>query len=653
MRTPLVAVVPVMLALALSGCGLLFGGAEPGDGGAAGANDAGSPDGGASAVDSGLPPGCRGLAITTDGVLDVDLGLVRISGAVTLNGAVLPAASGSRGALVFTHRASRTAVSVPLPAGGPGQYGVALAPGVYDLAYAANPAWCVAAQPSPVPCTGGPLLQGVSLTTDGALDVDLPAVTVSGRVTLNGADLPSQSTSRGQLAFLRQDGTPAFTRSLGTTGAATYQVMLLRGAYTVGYQPEGTCDGRVAPRLPCNSGVLATSDFTASGSLDVDLRTISLSGRVTVRGADLPAATGSRGALVFGLQGGTSASVPLATSGAVTYALTLMPGTYTVGFAGNPQLCDAATAPPVPCNSGPLTTVALTASGALDLDVPLVKVSGAVTLDGAAFPSATVARGRLGFTLGQGSTLTSRSLGTAGGALYQVSLLPGAYGLSFVANPASCDGKTVPRVPCASGLLSTATLSADGALDVDLPSVVVTGQVTLQGQALPDLPGSRGALTFTAQALPGATVDLGRSGAVAYALRLLKGSHTLTYLPGGVCDGKSAPAMPCTSGELQRAQLTADGNLDVDVPVVKVSGAVTLRGQPLPNLPASRGQLDFLRSDGSASAPLGSTGAGTYGLALLPGDYVVRHDANRALCDGLTAGPFPCTGQLLLGCSGP
>ena len=95
------------------------------------------------------------------------------------------------------------------------------------------------------------------LSSDGVLDVDIRAVTVSGTATLNGQPLPTTTTDRGSLRFTRAAGGGGATYSFGTSGAGTYRVRLLQGTYNVDYVANpGLCASAAAeaPPLPCTGG---------------------------------------------------------------------------------------------------------------------------------------------------------------------------------------------------------------------------------------------------------------------------------------------------------------------------------------------------------------------------------------------------------------
>src|SRR6185312_12871517 len=120
-------------------------------------------------------------------------------------------------------------------------------------------------------------------------------------------------------------------------------------------------------------------------------------GNVTVNGGAMGASSrGSRGSITFSSSGSGGASADLGGSGSASYAITLVPASYTAVFAPGSS-CDSSS--PTPCSGGPLSSVTLAQSGSLDLDIPMVQVTGTVTENGAQMPGASQDRGALVFTL--------------------------------------------------------------------------------------------------------------------------------------------------------------------------------------------------------------------------------------------------------------
>jgi hypothetical protein len=251
--------------------------------------------------------------------------------------------------------------------------------------------------------------------------------------------------------------------SFGASGAASYRMRVLAGNYDVGYVANAALcatKGAAAPPVPCNGGTLMhATALTANGALDLDLPIATISGAVTLAGAPMPAATADRGTLELVSRdgAGTVTTPTFGTSGAVTYALALWPGSYDVALAANAALCKAgAAAPAIPCVGGVVApAVMVRGAGVLDVDVPAVSLSGAVNLDGAALPAASADRGSIDFArvTGEGGGAAELSLGTNAAASYAITIVPGHYVVSHVANAALCGGATLPALPCASQVL--------------------------------------------------------------------------------------------------------------------------------------------------------------------------------------------------------
>jgi hypothetical protein len=505
---------------------------------------------------------------------------------------------------------------------------------------------------------------GLALSQDGVLDLDLRAVSVTGTVTRNGAAIADQTADRGQISFR---GTGAISDAsialdLGTTGATTYQVRLPPGMYDIDYVPSGAaCASGSTSVMPCGGGPLKRGvSLAADGVLDLDVPVVTVTGSVTLKGGVFPDLTGTRGGLSFTPSTGTAATpAPFALTGAATYRVNLIPGTYDVAYAGDANGCGADTPPAIPCNSGLIKSqINLAADGVLDLDVPAVTVTGAVTLAGAALPTATANRGALTFAGESTTTVTTRSLATSGAGFYAATLLPGRYTIGLAANAALCGPTLMPDVPCLGGtLMASVPLQSDGVLDVDIRAVTVTGTATLNGQALPTTTGDRGSLSFTRAAGGGGPApSFGTSGAATYRVRLLEGTYDVDYVPNAaLCASAAAgtpPPLPCTGGSIARAlSLTTDGSLDAPLKRIQVSGSVTLKGAAMPAASANRGALTFSQSAGggaASTAPFGSSGDVTYGMSLWPGTYDVALGANAALCSGVAPAPaVPCVGGSL------
>lgn len=630
-------------------------------GGASGANGGGGGGAGGTGAEAGMggAAGCQGVDLEQDGVLDLDLKAIRVHGVVTLNGAPLPDADAGRGQLQFRSAVSGDSAKLSLGAAGPASYDVTLPPGSYDVVFSGDAALCDAASTPAMPCNTGVLRKAVTLNTDGVLDLDVPAATVQGKVTVNGAPMPSASLPRGHIEFVDAKGNAVQSRSFGASGSAAYAMMLLPGTYDVVWDGNSSGCGQ-AGGVPCNRGVVkADVAISRSGVLDLDVPAATVRGSVSVNHLPMPSAGGDRGRLGFvGASGDRVETQSFGSSGAAAYAITLISGTYDVTWKGNAALCNRG-APGVPCNDGTLKqAAALTQSGVLDVDVPAVQVQGKVTVNGAPMPSAPVHRGALSFSRGR-TEFETPDFGATGLANYAVTLLSGSYDVSWHGNPSLCDQGAGPGVPCNEAIVEHAVrLSANGVLDVEVPAARVQGEVTINRAVMPDAPAVRGSLGFSASGNdkidPFVTSSFGATGPASYDATLVAGSYDVQWLGNhDLCRAADPSSVPCNDAVIKSGvSLGADGVLDLDVPSVKLRGQVTLNGAPLPDASADRGTLRFIRVGGGPvdGRALGSTGAGSYAVTLVAGRYVVAHEANSALCDGTNSPSVPCAGQLLVGC---
>lgn len=605
-----------------------------------GGPDPGPSDGGA--LDAAPFPGCDGVLLETDGVLDFDLAraggpgptsTVRVNGTVTLDGAPFPASG--RGAVVFSGESGST--SAELAASGPALYSVELAPGRYEVLYAAGA--CVEGGG---PCNGGSIRGAMDVRSDGVLDLDVRSARVSGTVTLRGAAFPEGA--RGAITFEGADGSAAI--AIASSGAATYAIRLVAGTYDVGFD-GGSIDCASPAGVPCNAATIRPDvALNGDGVLDLDVASVRLRGNVTVRGGPMPDELGDRGRVCFGHgdeRGACTAS--FGASGAASFEIVLVPGDYDALYSANPSLCAGGT-PMVPCIDGPAQRVSARADGVFDLDLAPITVSGRVTAAGASLPDELGDRGALVFSTPSGASVRTQSFGSSGEASYAVTVLPGTYAIALAANTGLCEATELPVAsPCVDVVFAAAqALSASGVLDFDLRTVAVRGAITLDGAPLPS--GAGGAVRFARADAEAATTVSAADG--AYAIRVPAGLYDVSYQAGTCSPGTR---LPCNGGRvLSGVSLTADGVLDVPLRAARISGRVTLEGATLPDAASERGELRFDTVDGfdGARAPIGPFGEATYELVLLAGRYVVRWDGSSALC-GDPSG-IPCTTHVLAGC---
>jgi hypothetical protein len=613
--------------------------------------------GGAGKLPCGAQTIFSSIALAASGSLDLDLAVgppppaaITVSGEVTVNGAAMANGAGaqSRGRILFVPPGGGTPVAAALGASGRAVYTSSLAPGKYDVVIdGASPCSPL----GPLPCQTSTRLAGQSLTTSGSLNVDLPIVMISGTVTVDGAAVPAGAggQSRGSITVSDAEGRGP-TLDLGAGGAAIYTTPIYKGVHAFTVSNAAAC---ATGPLPCQRlRALSGIDVETTGSVDVDLHVVKVSGTITVNGADMPSSArgASRGLVAFG-SGDARVSADLDASGAAVYRqLPLYAGTYDVGVENAADCPDGA----LPCGAHTaLAAVALTASGSLDVDLAVARVTGAVTVNGGAMPASPAghARGTLTFA---GPTSVAASIAPAGAAAYAVTVYPGAQALSF-ANTNDCPAGPAPCQTYA--LPAPVTVVGDASLNVDLPVAEVSGTVTTSGQPVGASAsgGSRGLLRFEHPTAGPVSADLGTTGAATYRVRVYPGSYRVLFSNATDCPTNDEGALPCQGDAViaQAVPLLGIGSRDFDLPVVSLSGTLTENAMPLPASPtgAARGALSFgVEPAGAArTVSLSAAGPATYQVRLVAGTYDVglKNDLD---CPN---GALPCQQRVLFGCRVP
>lgn len=589
---------------------------------ASGSTGSGSTSGSAGSSSSGSTSGgaCTPAALQHDATLNFDLAgappteEVHLTGNVTVNGAPLTSSNQSRGDLHFEGRVrAKSALDAW------GNYEAFLPEGTYDVTYEE---WNAACGPSSVSC-GDQALGTVQFTRGVQThDFDLRGVHLRGNVTVEGQPLADATRSRGWIELVTADGGWGAAADLGATGAGSYDLFSAPGTYGVTFaaRPD-LCQAATSPtQVPCTGAILAPAGaLTADDTLDVDLKTVHLSGAVTVNGAPLQDSQGS-----IELAGPVdTVKFPIVVTDGGSYSATVSPGSYALAFQPAPGSCEVASTVQSPCNAEPLGTVSLTADQVANLDVKSVSVSGAVTLDGQAMGTSTTDRGSIAFTRGESYPPLLPSLGASGPAAYSVRLAPGTYDVSYVPGT-SCD--PTAAVPCVGGpVMSQVAISSDTTLNLDVPAARVQGVVTQNGSSVASgaqgtfkfVPLDGGSLSFLAAS------DLSSTG--SFVTELFKGTYEVDFAADGIDCSDVAGALPCVSEKIEGAASLGTGTqLHLDVPVAHVGGTITVNGQPLSTNQAL-GAVDVipLAAGGDPNGVLApvSAGSASYGAPVAPGSY--------------------------------
>jgi exosome complex RNA-binding protein Csl4 len=325
-----------------------------------------------------------------------------------------------------------------------------LMPGTYDLLY--QRAYQTSADyveertlsPSADPVVNGFRVLRTGVAVSGAaqtINVDIPFTTITGTITQNGAALPlttdnyengviwARATDTGKLHRLRlidwtnSGSYPSYTRSAGsdtlntTLMPGTYDLLYQRAYQSSGdYVEEQTLSPSADPVVNgfrvLRAGVVVSG---ATQTINVDIPFTTVTGTITQNGATLPLTTDNyENGVIWARASDTgklhrlrlidwtnSGSYPSYTrsAGSNTINTTLMPGTYDIlyqrAYQSSGDYVEERTLSPSPdpvVNGYRVLQTGVVVAGAaqaLNVDIPAVSVSGAITMGGAPLPMVT------------------------------------------------------------------------------------------------------------------------------------------------------------------------------------------------------------------------------------------------------------------------
>lgn len=235
-----------------------------------------------------------------------------------------------------------------------------------------------------------------------------------------------------------------------------------------------------------------------------------------------------------------------------------------------------------------------------------------------------------------------RSGVTSQSGVYELKLLEGVFGLFLSTPPTSLFGTELRNY------LLTPTrninLDRDREFDVEIPTSLLEGTITFDGEAIPDMrQGTDFTIAYTRPGDSEATIFSHHEGGLpSFAALVPKGQYGTTFDFRGVPN----PTFPAriVGKELWRSvDLREDSTLDVDFPTFAIEGGITIDGRPPRSNPNYNMQLYLIGLAGNAQGnsfllyeiPLES---GAFRVRAFPGNYFVILNLDEGLAEGLATG---------------
>lgn len=454
------------------------------------------------------------------------------------------------------------------------------------------------------------------VATDGNQPVDVPSVTVNATFLLDGEPFPDSVYQRGRIVL--RDPVSGDEVPLGDTRDGGGEATVVPGTYEVYY--AWTAGGSA---VPANRGArLATVKLEDDEEgepieLPITVSMVEVSGSVTFNEAAPPDSQYENGTLVL-VDEATGDEVPLGDTRDGSFQVQVIPGVYRVHYRR--KLAESL----APINPDASIETVVVQAGVeqqtLDLDVPVATLSGAITLDAQTPPKTIYENGRI--VLRNVDTGEQVMLGETADGQYEVPVVQGQYQVIYERLQG---GQQVP-VNRAALLGELSVGSGPQTHDVDVPTAVVTGEITVAGGAPPSDPGDDGLVLLRNRAT-GDEALLGNTAVGTYTQRVVRGTYDVYYRQetssGGVPVNTNARLLP-------DVVVQGGAALDIDVPMVTVSADVTVGGQAPPESVYDDGVIYLRNAETGDSVLLGNTRLSALQRPVVPGTYDVLYVVEAA-----------------------
>ncbi|MEO5802327.1 MAG: HYR domain-containing protein [Verrucomicrobiota bacterium] len=277
-------------------------------------------------------------------------------------------------------------------------------------------------------------------------------------------------------------------------------------------------------------------------------------------------------------------------------------------------------------NQVPLNTVAiiqtnLAISGDMifNIDVPAVSIDGAFSFAGTPAPGSALENGRVKVRAKQNGALTD--LAETRDQIYSALLIPGAYDLMY----SGLTGGEVAPANDLTAFLRDVAIVAPGVMNIDVPTIEVSGNFLYNGVLAPDSQTESGQISLIDPDTDSAIL-LGETRFQLYRRLIIPGTYDLHYerLTGSSIAPANRSARFVTGVVLNQ---TATNN--INVPAVQISGDFLVNGAPTPGNATESGQIRLRNGDDVVF--LGATDFGQFQVLVIPGSYYISYE-------GLTGG---------------
>ncbi len=481
------------------------------------------------------------------------------------------------------------------------------------------------------------------------ININLETVKVSGIVKINGKQMPdntleTEDQTRGYVKFQAKNSENYFAVKIGAKGEATYSKEIYKGRYRVSFVGY---DKKLQDAVPPYEVVLHKSIvIDKEMKFNFDLETVMLKGRLTLNGKSVPDNTRQvydekymeRGDIIITKDDTqTEVRYPIGNSGDVTYSAYLFKGNYTAAFM--PRNYE---------DQNVFKQYRITLSDNLninrdqvkDFDIKSVTLKGEITINGKTMPDNTFkdhenhSRGSIVFIAKGSDRYLTATLGSSGPAKYEITLYNNIYDVFLMS-----DYYQNAIIDSDAKLADDFEPGRDKTLNFNLDTVTLSGEVTLNGETMPDnrkngcKDNGRGSLQLRNKALYHSVYsEIGTKGNAKYELTAYKGEYELFFLPQS---SKCQDILPEYGTRLDSNINFINSHIrNFNLETATVKGEVTLDEKEFPEYYQKERGVIKITGKGlfnSYTIPLGTNGPVYYEFSLFKGNYEVLFDPNPIL----------------------
>jgi hypothetical protein len=433
------------------------------------------------------------------------------------------------------------------------------------------------------------------------IEIDVPAVTILGDITLNGGAFPDNQYTSGIISLLDTDNNQT---PLTETYNGNYVASVVKGDYEALYdlkQGAGTVPSNKNQSISSGISLLIDQPF------DINVTAYLVRFVFTLDGSPFPVTEYDDAVFYLQLQG-SSERILLGNSHSPVDSAWFMAGTYDVIY----ELETGGSQVPVNQNAVVATVVIDDMTSGINVDVKTVDLRFNATLDGSPFPVSQYAYGLFKLTNSAGDIA---ELGESYNLPLDVKVIEGTYDVIY----SYSQGANLPVNSAAVLANDVQVNSANAAQNINILTALITPQYTLDGGAFP-VSEYQDAEIFLRGPTDKDTMLIGNTHDANPAdVRIVRGNYDVIYRH------ETGDEVPINSNAIVQngKVLNADQVLAVDVNSVTITGTFTLNGGNFPGVVYQAAEFYLKRKNSTDEFLLGLSYAGNGTARLIPGTYDV------------------------------